>query len=97
MKAVRQGDEESAASAPLLRADDLHFSYDGRNTPIVLDGVSLGVAAGDFVGLAGPNGAGKTPLLHVLTGALTPASGVVSLGGRNIARMRRRDVARLTV
>ena len=93
MKASRPASDEATATDSLLRADDVRFSYDGRHAPIILDGVSLNVAAGDFVGLAGPNGAGKTTLLHVLTGALVPSSGVVSLAGRNIANMRHREVA----
>lgn len=38
----------------------------------------------DIVALLGPNGCGKTTLLQVLSGAWKPASGSVSLGGRDI-------------
>ena len=44
----------------------------------LLDQVSLGVAAGDRVGVVGRNGAGKTTLLEVLAGAAALDSGRVS-------------------
>jgi len=47
----------------------------------VLEGVSLTVEAGEFVGLVGPNGAGKTTLLRAINGALDPGSGCVRVDG----------------
>ncbi|QKP78833.1 ABC transporter ATP-binding protein [Methyloligella sp. GL2] len=43
--------------------------------------VSLTCAVGEIVGLIGPNGAGKTTLMNLISGALTPDEGSVSLGG----------------
>jgi len=45
---------------------------------VLLDRVSLGVAAGDRIGVVGRNGAGKTTLLEVLAGAAELDSGRVS-------------------
>ena len=50
-----------------------------------LDGVSLSVAAGEFVSIIGPNGAGKTTLVNVLTGLATPTSGTVRFKGEDVA------------
>jgi len=47
----------------------------------VLEGVSLTVYPGDRIALVGENGAGKTTLFRLLTGALAPDSGDVSLAG----------------
>ncbi|NNG35802.1 ABC-F family ATP-binding cassette domain-containing protein [Nakamurella aerolata] len=47
----------------------------------VLSGVSLGVQAGDRIGVLGLNGAGKSTLLALLAGQLTPDSGRVSVAG----------------
>jgi ATP-binding cassette subfamily F protein uup len=44
----------------------------------LLDGVSLGVAAGDRIGVVGLNGGGKTTLLEVLAGLEPPNEGRVS-------------------
>ena len=59
---------------PVLRASDVHMSYDGRT---VLRGVDLAVDPGHRAGLVGENGAGKSTLLRVLAGATTPDSGTV--------------------
>jgi ATP-binding cassette subfamily F protein uup len=48
-------------------------------TVVPLAEVSLGLDAGDRVGVVGPNGTGKTTLLDILTGTSTPDSGRVSV------------------
>jgi iron complex transport system ATP-binding protein len=47
-----------------------------------------------MVGLLGPNGSGKTTLLRILAGILTPAFGEVSVAGRPMALLTRRELAR---
>ncbi|MEM9798113.1 MAG: ATP-binding cassette domain-containing protein [Pseudomonadota bacterium] len=56
----------------VLQASGLRVAY-GRAAP-VLDGIEIGIGAGERVALVGPNGAGKSTLLRALTG-LQPASG----------------------
>lgn len=61
-------------------------------TPL-LDTVSLGVHAGERIGVVGLNGGGKTTLLEVLTGLEPPDSGRVSrVGGLRIAVVTQRGV-----
>ena len=48
-------------------------------TRVLLDEVSLGVGAGEVIGVVGRNGDGKTTLLRVLTGDLAPDSGRVTI------------------
>jgi len=47
-------------------------------TRVLLDEVSLGVGAGEVIGVVGRNGDGKTTLLRILTGDLVPDSGRVT-------------------
>jgi len=56
--------------------------------------VSLGLRAGEVLGLIGPNGAGKTTLLRLMAGLLRPASGEVRLAGRPLAQWPARERAR---
>jgi iron complex transport system ATP-binding protein len=76
----------------LLRAADVHFAYGPGQAG--LHGVSLDVGRGGLVGVLGPNGSGKTTLLRLLGGLLTPASGRITIDGRDVAHMTRRELAR---
>ncbi|MBF6436953.1 ABC-F family ATP-binding cassette domain-containing protein [Nocardia cyriacigeorgica] len=59
----------------------------------LLDDVSLGVHAGERIGVVGLNGGGKTTLLEVLTGIEEPDSGRVSrVGGLRMAVVTQRGV-----
>ena len=51
----------------------------------VLNGLSLTVSRGEVYALLGGNGAGKSTTLQALLGFITPAQGVVRVGGRNPA------------
>lgn len=65
-----------------------------------LDGLSIGVAAGEFVAVMGPSGSGKSTLLHLAGGLDTPTSGLVEVEGTDVgalsvsgrAALRRRHV-----
>jgi len=63
-----------------LELDDLSFRYERGE--LVLSGVDLAVAPGEFVAIAGPNGGGKTTLLRLALGLERPASGSVLVFGR---------------
>ena len=62
----------------LLDVDDVTFAYGDQP---VIDGVSLAVESGAFLGLVGPNGSGKTTLLELIIGLRRPDSGTVRLFG----------------
>ncbi len=64
--------------APLVALDRVSLA---RGDRLLLDGVSLGVGAGERVGVVGRNGAGKTTLLDVLAGRLAPDRGRVTHSG----------------
>jgi ABC transport system ATP-binding/permease protein len=61
-------------------------------TRTLLDGASLGVEAGDAIGVVGRNGDGKTTLLHVLTGTRAPDSGrVTHTSGTSVGYVHQAD------
>jgi iron complex transport system ATP-binding protein len=82
---------ESPAGPPTLVADRVSRSLDGR---LILDGISLTPQPGSVTGLLGPNGSGKSTLLRLLSGVLSPVSGVVTLDGRPLGDWGRRAVAK---
>src|SRR3954469_10583363 len=55
--------------------------YDLPDGRVLLDDVSFRVGDGAKVALVGANGAGKTTLMRIITGDLTPHSGVVTRSG----------------
>ncbi|MFY0409375.1 ABC-F family ATP-binding cassette domain-containing protein [Solicola sp. PLA-1-18] len=64
-----------AAPVNLVNLESVHKSYGIRP---LLDGVSLGVASGDRIGVVGRNGGGKSTLLRVLSRVEEPDSGRVT-------------------
>jgi putative ABC transport system ATP-binding protein len=74
-----------------LRKVVKHYRGTGEETIRAVDGVSLSVAAGEFVGLCGPSGAGKSTLLLLMAGMLAPDSGLVLYDGRDTGRLSARE------
>jgi cell division transport system ATP-binding protein len=57
--------------------------------------VNVSIPAGDFVFLVGPSGAGKSTFIRLLIREQLPTSGRVVVAGRDLSRLRRRDVPKL--
>jgi putative ABC transport system ATP-binding protein len=77
----------------VLELRDLTKHYKvGDGEPIrAVDGVSMTVAAGEFVALYGPSGSGKTTLLELIAGLQRPDGGTVVLDGRDIFALTRHE------
>jgi branched-chain amino acid transport system ATP-binding protein len=61
----------------------------------IVDNVDLDLAPGEFLAVIGPNGAGKTSLFNLVSGLRRPTAGTVSLGDRDVTRLRPHERARL--
>jgi branched-chain amino acid transport system ATP-binding protein len=94
-------DDAAAGATPaaggageVLSTDGVTVRFSGLTA---LDHVSIAIPRGQVTGLIGPNGAGKSTLFNVICGLLTPNSGVVRLGDRDITRLRPHRRARLGI
>jgi putative ABC transport system ATP-binding protein len=68
-----------------------HYRLGGGEPIRAVDGVSMTVAAGEFVALYGPSGSGKTTLLELIAGIRVPDSGTVLVGGRDVFALSERE------
>ena len=76
--------------AHLLGGENLHLSFPTRT---VLEGVTVGIDAGDRIGIVGRNGDGKSTLMKVLAGRIDPDQGrVTSRSGTRIGMLDQADV-----
>jgi putative ABC transport system ATP-binding protein len=68
-----------------------HYQMNDGEPVRAVDGVSMTVAAGEFVALYGPSGSGKTTLLELIAGLKDADSGAVIVNGRNVFEMSRKE------
>ncbi|HXX56063.1 MAG TPA: ABC transporter ATP-binding protein [Methanoregula sp.] len=85
------GGGETEMKGPVVRVENLRYSY--GDVP-ALCGVSLSIAAGEFVAIVGENGSGKTTLVKHFNRLLVPASGEVFVRGINTRNSTTPDLAR---
>jgi len=78
-------------STAVLEVDNLSRAFGGVQA---VNGVTFALTPGEIVGLIGPNGAGKTTLVNLVTGVVSPSSGTVRFGGRDVTRQRPWQAAR---
>jgi ABC-2 type transport system ATP-binding protein len=68
-----------------------------RDVTRAVKGVSFEIEPGELVGYLGPNGAGKSTTIKMLTGILTPSSGVCRVAGVEPSRDRARNARNIGV
>jgi putative ABC transport system ATP-binding protein len=83
-------------SEPLISVRDLTKTYRLGDVDVrALRGVSLDVAAGEFIALTGPSGSGKSTFMHLLGCLDRPTSGQYLFNGRDVARLSNRQLSRV--
>lgn len=79
--ATGAGTEQVADPEPVVEIRGLRKAFGGIHA---VDGLSFDLLEGRVTGLIGPNGAGKTTVFNLLTGAIPPDEGTVTLFGTDI-------------
>jgi phospholipid/cholesterol/gamma-HCH transport system ATP-binding protein len=76
----------------VIRLEQVAIAFEG--TPVLRD-VSIEVQEGRTLGIVGPGGAGKSVVMKLLSGLLTPDSGRVVMGGRDLSELTPLEMARM--
>ena len=80
----------------VLKAKNITKIYGGKdeaNSTCALNGVSISIDEGDFVGIMGPSGSGKTTLVNILSGISKPTTGSVHISDKNITELNKYEMA----
>lgn len=78
----------------MLSGKELQLVYrDAAQEVRAVDGVSLDVTEGEFIGLLGPSGSGKSSLLYLLAGLKAPTGGSASFAGQRYGDLTRDALA----
>ena len=96
--AAAPGTAPHTAAAPVVRAEDVRFSYEQSRrrrrradaAPAALDGVTLDVPRGAHVALVGQTGSGKSTLLRLIAALEVPDQGSIEVDGISTADRRER-------
>jgi putative ABC transport system ATP-binding protein len=79
---------------PIIRLRGVSKSYRRGDLVVpVLEGVDLDIETGAFEAFMGPSGSGKSTLLNLISGLDRPTSGVVEVGGHDLARMSDKELS----
>jgi len=95
LSSVRLADPPSVTRPTVLDARNLtrHYAM-GASVVRALDGVSLTVAEGEFVGLLGTSGSGKSTLLNLIAGLDQATSGELLVFGQDLAKMTSEELSK---
>jgi putative ABC transport system ATP-binding protein len=78
----------------LVELDGVTKTYGGGESRPALNGVSLRIPTGEFVGIMGPSGSGKSTLLNVVAGLDRVTSGSVCVAHEDITRLSEARLSR---
>ena len=76
-----------------IELSDVSFRYE-KDSPLVLDSLSLTIAPGEYVGIVGKSGCGKSTLLRLLLGFETPQQGAIYYDNYDLSKIDKTSLRR---
>ena len=89
---TREPVELSTPTQPIVSAEGLSKTYGkGDGKVEALRGLDVEFGRGTFTVIMGPSGSGKSTLLHLLAGLDNPSTGSITVNGKEISKLKKRD------
>jgi NitT/TauT family transport system ATP-binding protein len=84
------------ASVAMLRMDGVAKRFVSSDKIVTaIDGITLDVAAGEFLTIVGPSGCGKSTILNIVSGLMPPTLGTITVNGQPLNGVTR-DIGYVT-
>lgn len=83
-------------SETILESDGLYHVYESKaedGNVVALRGLHINMKAGEAIAVVGPSGSGKSTLMKCLGGLMKPSAGSVSLAGKNMTRLKDKNLS----
>jgi putative ABC transport system ATP-binding protein len=78
----------------IIEVKNLNKSFKvGKESVHVLKDINFNVEKGEFISIMGPSGGGKSTLLYLLGGLDKPTSGTVSIEGKDISKIKKKEIS----
>ncbi|HEY5525327.1 MAG TPA: ABC transporter ATP-binding protein [Clostridium sp.] len=78
----------------IIQVNNLNKSFKvGKENVEVLKDINFKVEKGEFISIMGPSGGGKSTLLYLLGGLDKPTSGTVSIDGKDISTIKKKEIS----
>jgi len=93
-QATTSSTSQAAAATHVIHVEEVHKYYELGETRVhALRGVSVDIAAGEFVAVMGASGGGKSTFMNILGCLDRPSSGRYMLEGTDVSTLTKRDLA----
>ena len=88
MSRVENSGAQTSGRSLVLSARDVRRDYPVVGEPVhAVRGITLDIAAGEYVAIVGPSGCGKSTLLNLLGAIDRPTAGSITIAGRDVSKL----------
>jgi putative ABC transport system ATP-binding protein len=93
---MNESSEKSSVTAPVASVREMRKTYSLGETEVhALRGITVSIAAGEFVAIMGASGSGKSTFMNILGCLDRPTSGEYRLEGTDVSQLNKKDLARI--